>query len=267
MNADSLINFFLTVAIPILLAVAGGILAIRALPSDTQHRERFGWIVVFIFLGVVGLVLGFVQQVRTTTQEHALEEKAQERDIRQEGDVKYTQGELDSVNKVLGQIYAAGASGTQTISKALLQGALAATSRNNGVEPPAIERMTNRQLREKVINFVNYLRQSCADHNRSMMQMSLHNPTASSPQERQKEAEDYANRQMAEDNAFNLLLQQKFTVDATIYRDELLRRLGPGHSSPGVNTFWDPMDQIYANYVRATGTADYLERLAKQLPP
>jgi hypothetical protein len=53
----------------------------------------------------MGLVLGVVQQVRLTTQQHNAEVTAAAKAQQDSNEVKYTQGELDAIQRVL-QVFA-----------------------------------------------------------------------------------------------------------------------------------------------------------------
>lgn len=100
MTLDALLAILLNVAIPSLMAVAGGILAIRTY-RDAKGPERWAWVSVFVFLFIVAVVLGFVQQVRLTSQQKDSDEKTAAAELRSSGEIKFMQGQLDSINKVL----------------------------------------------------------------------------------------------------------------------------------------------------------------------
>jgi hypothetical protein len=270
MTTDALLAIAIGVVIPFALALAGGALAIKALPNS-EFNERITWIGIFVFLCLVGVGLSFYQQIRFTKAQTIADQTVQREKLQQEGEVKYTQGELDSINKVLGQVVSAGNSGTQTIAKALLQGALSATSSGSkGVEPPAIEKMTNQQLRTKVIGFVNALRAVCTNNMNQVETVSSNDDFRNMSQAEKNEAWQKQSNQLTNlINNFNLLLEQQFVGDSTVYRDELLRRLGPQTPlSPGSgpHTWWEPDGTAAVGYWQALATADYLESLAKRLP-
>jgi energy-coupling factor transporter transmembrane protein EcfT len=100
MTVDGLLAILLNVAIPSLLALAGGILAIRAF-REAKSPERWAWIGVFFGLALVAIVLAFVQQVRFTSQQKEMDAKEASAELRSTNDNKYMQGQLDSINKVL----------------------------------------------------------------------------------------------------------------------------------------------------------------------
>jgi len=228
MTVDALLEILVSVVIPCVLALAEGILAARSL-SDERWAERSLWIALFVGLLVLAIVLAFVQQVRLSTRERAAGLMQQAKDIESEGNIKYTQGQLDSINKILAQVVSADTSGSQTLTKALLQGAFTASSKGGGVEPPAIQRMTNAQLRAKVSEFVNAMRKECSDYmTRTETQGSedFENLEKLPPAERDKAFQKSTNRTVTNMNN-NLRLQQVYVGDATEYKEELLRRLGP----------------------------------------
>jgi hypothetical protein len=76
-------------------------LAARSLPSETFRYERWCWIASFVGIALVGIVLAFVQQVVLTTEQAEAEKAATTAQARLEADNRFTQGQLDSINKVL----------------------------------------------------------------------------------------------------------------------------------------------------------------------
>jgi arginine exporter protein ArgO len=270
MSIDGLLSIVLAVLIPFLLAVAGGILAVRALPSETSRIERYWWVAGFVFLLVIGILLSFYQQVRISNNEQIVSKAEKDKEIKAEGEIKYTQGQLDSINKILATIVNSNTLDSRGVTLALLRGALQAGRSGEGVQPPAIQRMTNQQLRAKVLTFVNTLRKECSDYmSQTESIVSSSRFSSMSKEEREKAWQESINRSTSVMNNFNLRLQQQYSGDSTIYRDELLRRLGP--QSPQIPplsaiTWWKMDGSIFVGYYQALGTADYLERLAKQLP-
>jgi hypothetical protein len=264
MTADSLINFFLTVAIPILLAVAGGVLAIRTLPAETNHRERFGWIAVFFFLGIVGLVLGFIQQVRTTAQEKTLATANHERDVRQEGEVRYTQGELDSINKVLGQVVLAGTSGTQNIAKTLLEGAVAASSRTSqvaGTIPNRYQLLSHADLKKESLTLVGDLR-ALAEHEKEEDEVMIDQvmKTYNKP-EHDANVQNLIRVSMRLTDIYN----NDYKVEAIMLRDEMMRRESVAvdpRTRANINSSYD----YPTNPLGLQEVANDLESLARVIP-
>lgn len=181
----------------------------------------------------------------------------------------FMQGQLSGLSLMVGKISNDSDANSRVFGKALTAIANGGTPR--GVEPPAIQRMSNKQLRTKVLDFVNALRQACAeDITAEETQSSANNLPQNfrtlPRQDQQKIWRDQNNREIAQMNSFNLKLQQQFVGDSTVYRDELLRRLGPQNPAANNITWWKPSGMIFVGYWQALGTADYLEKLAKQLP-
>lgn len=141
MTTDALLALLLNIIIPSLLAVAGGVLAIRTF-RDAKSAERWAWIGVFLFLFVIAVVLGFIQQIRQTSQQEEVDEKTAAAELRNEGNVKYMQGQLDSINKVLTTVVSQGGDSglAKTLLKALAAQASAASSHKSisiSLEPPS----------------------------------------------------------------------------------------------------------------------------------
>jgi hypothetical protein len=126
-SVDALLNMLLAVVVPGLMALVGGILAARALPTEPGRKspEMWYWICGFVFLFLVSIVLAFVQQVRSTAQEHLAEQKAAQAELRSTSEAKYMQGQLDTTNRILG-IVAANSDPKQTAN--LLSGLMSAKS-------------------------------------------------------------------------------------------------------------------------------------------
>lgn len=123
MTIDALLNILLAVVVPLLMAALGGILAAKTLPSEVGklNPEKWLWIASFIFIFLVSVVLGFVQQVRSTAQEKQTETKAHEKELRDSGEIKYMQGQLDSIGKIMSNL-SSGSDPKQTA--AILKGIL-----------------------------------------------------------------------------------------------------------------------------------------------
>lgn len=266
MTVDALLNILLSVGVPGLMALVGGILAARALPSKDNKRnpELYIWASGFLSLFIVSLILAFIQQVRITTQQSVSVKEAHEKELNSEGNIKYMQGELDSIGKVL----TVSGQGDPATVASILKSITVSTTR--GVEAPAIERMTNQQLRKKVIDFSNLLRKECANYTgqvESQMYSRRGQNKALSQEEGKKLLQEDFNQSIAMSNSLNLRLQQYYVGDANQYKNELLRRLGPQNSLlPSEQTFWLGANSINVGYWQARGTADYLEVLAKRLP-
>jgi hypothetical protein len=251
-------------------------LAVKALPVDAARPfERWGWIGVFVFLLLIGIVLAFVQQVRLTNAQTLADDRERQKDLRSEGAVKYTQGQLDSINKVLAQVASSPSGLDKSLNSALLQGALRASqSVKPNVEPPAIQRMTSLQLRSRVIDFSNQLRDiSMRMQTQSrQLQDEMMNASRSAPNddERKKRWNDYSTKTTNLYLSHAQQIQSCCIVTATEYRDELLRRLGPDNPSDKEKfpfTFWLSGSSVVGNPNEMTldQTAAYLEYMARRL--
>lgn len=274
MTTDALLAIAVGVLIPFLLAVAGGALAIKALPPETKSSEKSIWISAFIGLFLVGVVLAFCQQVRMTTLQTTADEKDHQKEVKNEGEIKYTQGQLDSINKVLAQAIQTGGAPDKSLTNALLKGAMQASqARSFGVEPPAIQRMTNAQLKAKVMDFVQQLRKMSADVSAQTRQLSdaqMEATRSAKAEDRNKEWDEFSARIGQLYISHSQQIQSCCVVTATEYRDEMLRRLGPENPSDFQKfpfTFWMAAGTVLgsANEMTLDHTASYLEFLARKL--
>jgi hypothetical protein len=102
------LNILLAVVVHGLMAVIGGILAAKALPTEPgkKNRETWYWISGFVFRFLVSVGLAFVQQIRSTKQQITTDEKATQAELKSNGEIKYMQGQLDTMNRVLGTVAA-----------------------------------------------------------------------------------------------------------------------------------------------------------------
>jgi len=157
-TTDALLALLLNVAIPSLLAVAGGLLAARTLPKD-KRLEQGLWTALFVGLALIAIGLAFVQQVRITTQQTNADEVANKRQSALEGTNRYTQGQLDSITKVLTSLVSSGSSNNdyKTTLRALLA---SAATRNvppvNG--PVGLKGLSNAELRDQALKMVTAIR-------------------------------------------------------------------------------------------------------------
>jgi hypothetical protein len=105
---DALLNILIAVVVPGLMAVLGGILAAKALPTEPGKKNGQMWfyVLVFVFLFLISVGLAFVQQIRSTAQQRAADEKAARAELKSTGDIKFVQGQLDTMNRVLGMVAA-----------------------------------------------------------------------------------------------------------------------------------------------------------------
>jgi hypothetical protein len=105
---DAALNMFLAVIVPGAMAVMGGILAAKSLQTEPGKKNwaMWGWSFGFMFFFVSSVILAFVQQVRITSKETAAEEKTHQSELRSTGEIKYMEGQIDTMNRALGTLAA-----------------------------------------------------------------------------------------------------------------------------------------------------------------
>jgi hypothetical protein len=110
-------------------------------------------------LAVLAVVLAFIQQVRITQQNQKSEQTANEREQRLVGEGKYTQGQLDSINKVLTAVVTNESTGSQ--QNAILGGLLAAVGAANAKPSQSSDPtvLSNSQLREEALAIARRMRE------------------------------------------------------------------------------------------------------------
>jgi len=242
-------------------------------PPTEEHKQR-KWVYrgLFVFLGLAFIALNGWQFVRNDQAEQRRQDDHTQEQIRNEGDLKYMQGQLDSMNKVLGNLSAN--SDPRQVVSALRSVLLTAQN-----ERPALQKMSNKKLRDVVIAFANQLRGLNARYGRQEEASSAqwmqdgsnirHGATQPKPEQMQAEQQAFQSmiqRDTAISNQFQLDYKQSFAVDAVSYRDELIRRLGPQPPPDQNSQIHIPMSLsgwIAPQSVDAT--AFYLETLAKKL--
>ena len=246
MTVDARLSVAITVAIPFFLAVAGGILAVRTLP-DANLRERTIWIAVFVGLFFVGLVLSVIQQVRMTTQQTLAESAAHDKDVRIEGDAKYTQGQLESINKVISSLVLSNTS-TQEV-KDILRG-IQSTTKNTSQAPVAtsnrvgLRGFSNEELKAKVGEMTAKLR---ALDNAMILYTDPHQTTRA-----------YQNQQ----DQWNFL-----HVECAMLVEEMTSRLPAGSYPTAVGSIQAELTQGVLFGARPLQEiSSYMERLALLLP-
>jgi hypothetical protein len=152
-TTGALLSVLLSVAIPFVLAVMGGILAVRSLPAEKFRYERWWWVASFICIALLGIVLAFVQQLILTKEQKETEQKASEAEFRLRSEGRYTQGQLDTMTKVLTAL--ASKPTDPSISKSLIQ-ALAMSTQTSTASLP--KTFSNQQLWDAAIDLSRRLR-------------------------------------------------------------------------------------------------------------
>jgi hypothetical protein len=150
---DSMLEIALAVGIPGLMALIGGALAARALPTEPgkKNLEMWYWISGFMFLFLFSIILAFVQQIRATAKERATEQKTQQVELRSRGEVKYMEGQLDTMNRVLGTL----ATNSDPKQNALLFKALLSASSTSKRDPVSLGNLALRcsELANNIMRF------------------------------------------------------------------------------------------------------------------
>ena len=146
----------------------------------------------------------------------------------------------------------------------------------SSVEAPAIQRLSNLQLRARVIDLTKEIRKIGADEKINYESIRSRDWSAwTEIPEDQKQKKQEAWNKIAEDEQtestyFDFQVRQMYLGVATEYRDELLRRLPPQKplslNNKMTNLFWDVENNRPINSYSIEPTAQYLEVLARQLP-
>ena len=287
MTADAILAIVLNVAIPSILAILGGILAVRSLPVGAVKYERWLWVSAFLGLALIAIVLSFVQQVRTTTQQREADEKSARtvNDLRSDG--KYTQGQLDSINKVLTAIVAnpqANSSGTQKALEALLFTTMSAQTKSQQEIDSQIKAqyVSNAELSKRGIDFANRLRKFHSDWQQKEMatwNLATRGTPGMTPEQRAEYARNYDQIYAQRDLEYKTV----FVGEAIYLRDELISRL-KAKGEQDVNPTPDPVIKQFAPTMPDTNStsvaialsgslaggadsalADYIEKLSRKL--
>jgi hypothetical protein len=250
-----------------------------SLPFLKRRRVWVSALFVFLTLVIVGLSaiqtyrngkqqselvgsLSDVNQKLITTQ-NALQSSA----LSQE----FMKGQLSGLSMMVGKLNSDGSSDSANLVKALHQIGND-QSKSTGVEPPAIQRLTTSQLREKVNEFANNLRKATNDFREQQRQhfmnaqQEIYSIPGDQTDKRNKAILNMETSELVEEQNFELKIRQEYFDDATMYRDELLRRLGPQPPSGDWPAFWvGGAGMAIINEYSCDKTADYLQHLARQL--
>ncbi len=146
-----------------------------------------------------------------------------------------------------------------------------------GIRPPAIQEMSSKQLRTRVIEFAREMRKYAGDFTHSeneffqtREQITRRNPALSEAQKKTALTEGTNALYQGHLAALEIEFRQSYAGSATEYRDELIRRLGPQKPLTPAQQFdlaW-PTNTYRGLFTPATvmNSADYLDSLARQLP-
>src|SRR3989442_1781022 len=113
-------------------------------PPVEGDNKKWWYRSIFIVLGISFIGLSVWQFDRLEKKETLAMERHQNEQIRNEGNLKYMQGQLDTINKVLGTL--SNTSGLQQ-TVAILKSLLPQMPQVIGPGQTALEKMSNKQLR------------------------------------------------------------------------------------------------------------------------
>lgn len=248
----------LNVVIPAFLALLGGILATKALPDD-KRRERSRWIALFVVLVLIAIILAFIQQVKVTREKQEAEAKAASNEKALFGENKFTQGQLDSINKVLSSLVS-GTTHDSTFTKDVIK-ALASTSKIASAS--AEHAFSNSQLRDSAIDLARRLRALQTSFDDASEKIMMERPGKLTTRD------EWAKFNAARDEK-ETLLRGKFEEDfvplraeAINMRSQLLNRLPAQEENADVNRMlkYGALAGPHPLYELAT----YYEKLARLL--
>jgi hypothetical protein len=272
MTTDAILSVLLSVAIPFILAAMGGILAVRT--TDEKFRyERWWWLVSFIGLALLGIVLAFVQQIVLTSEQKEADRKSEESRRQLESTTRFTQGQLDTMTKVLTVVASKGEPG---ISRDVVQALVTAVAPAMRADKTYPHNLSTKELRESTIGLVKTIRAFLGEYeNREkslFAQFTARKFDPSLTQEQQSAAFRTASEQ--EGQAYIALMTSegqefdaRFKIDASLLREELLNRLPAAErSSTSATRAASAFQFINGNRYSLELVPDELERLAKQLP-
>lgn len=218
----------------------------------------------FAGLGLSFIALSVWQLARQTQKENASSNLHQAEQIRNEGNLKYMQGQLDSIKLVLGSI---STNSTPQQMATILRNVLPHIDTS---EKSALEKMNAKELQTKVIEFANSMREFSARWLQTEQKSSLdvRNKIMTIPDDNDPKKMEIWNEGVQQTNRiqsqFVLDFKVQFLGTAISYRDELLRRLGPQLPEKGMAPPTALDGAIFP--ARIDETATYLENLARKLP-
>ena len=266
MTTDGLIGILLAVVIPGVMAVLGGVLGARSLPGEPEKRRKkiVLWSVIFGALFIFSVLLAGYQQVRATSQQRETEQKAAQEKLLSEGEVKYTQGQLDSINKILASVVQQGGAESRSLEAALVKGALGASVISRPVnQVPAIKQLSNDDLQKRAISMANSIREIDREERNSVPIPLSPNPS--------NQGSFFAAAQTAHIRANDQW--GAIHVQCGVLVQEMLTRIPAGSlASTAVQQQQQYQIDLTIETGRADGAnpltmvADYVERLARALP-
>jgi len=235
-------------------------------PQTAKHKWTYRS--VFIVLGVFATGITVGQAVKASRdQQDAKRVADNERQAAQQDrldrakEVGNLQGQLQSMQQVLGHVLSnSDPKQTAVIWKGIFSSAV--------LQRPAIERMSLKELQSRVVSFANQLRTFVADfevkqRNRIDQQMAVMRAIPREDDGKRNQIWNEQNQIIANMyGQFSLDFKQKYLGDAIIYRDELVRRLGPQPTDAKTQSAFDG----WIAPISVDATATYLDALARKLP-
>jgi hypothetical protein len=152
---------------------------------------------------------------------------------------EYMKGQLSGLSMMVGRLDSDGNAGSVNLAKALRQLASEPKPHATGIEPPAIKKMTNAQLRTKVIDFANdmrtYTSEFEAETQRQSMDLSKQWMAIPATEREKKNQAGDAMSQLytRRSQAYDLYTQQALLGSATEFKDELIFGIYIHHSLAG----------------------------------
>jgi len=232
-------------------------------PPTEGTNKKWWYRSTFITLGLAFVGLSIWQSDRLERKEAIASSQHQAEQVRNEGNLKFVQGQLDSINKVLGNM---SNSNNPQQTAAMLKELLPHIDTS---AKSALEKMRPKDLRSKVIEFANQMREWSSRHSQREMNASLalQAEIFAIPKENESQRQQVWNKsvqQMEQRNEqFKLEFKEQYLGTAISYKDELLRRLGPQQPETGIHQPLALDEWIVPASVEATAT--YLEKLARKL--
>ena len=244
------------------------LIGIETTVRPPNEQTKWWYRGIFAVLGITFIGLSILQFDRADKENKRQAQEHLQEQVRNEGNLKYMQGQLDSINKVLGTLSSnANSSQTAAIFRSLITG----MPQVLGPGQSALGKMSNKQLRSRVLEFVARLRDLGTKYNQQEQQSTSQweaEITKLARTDMPANTESFqrmTQRSIALSNQFQADYKSLFAADALSYRDELIRRLGPQLPiSTGTHVPLSLDGWIAPMSVDATAT--YLEILAKKFP-
>jgi hypothetical protein len=281
-----LVLYILLGLVVITLGVWGGIVSAKSLPLGENKPLHF-W--VFVGCGIVSFILtvfvgfrSYYAQKDAAKQQAGLSQTLKDTldkltiasDTLQQSrmDEVFMKGQLDGLGIAVGRLGTNGGGNNTDIARALRQ--IGGDFHTSGIQPPAIQQLSNEQLRAKVQAFSKEMEKFAFDYSQQQsefFQMRAHLMNPSAMTEEQKKQMGDASWALAQGHlvVFEHNFRDTYLPSATEYRNELERRTvetKPLDTRDQERLVWGTSmlaGQITPETVKFT--AEYLNSLATQL--